>query len=304
MPALTLIAAPAGARPRLRAEALESLAKQGYEVDRRLETAVWEDLFEEAQTPGLFCSRRIFEVDDGKSLGPLPQRFLKNVEPEGADVVFLILSDKPLQKELGSAWSKASVVAYESAPFWPSQRASWLRSLAKSKGCSLDSGAAALLAEWIEDEEELRSELDKLIAAAERNRISADLVRALSMDEGGKSMLNLLDSLAQCDVSGVLCSLKKLREDDELIPLLSAIHKRTRAACLISRLGARAGKALRLTNYQQKTASAMAGIYGSALLSLFLGELIRLSWSERTGDGEGWNGLEKLLLAVISRAGR
>ena len=46
----------------------------------------------------------------------------------------------------------------------------------------------------------------------------------------------------------------------------------------------------------------MAQTYGPELLSLWLGELIRLSWSERSGEGEGWEGLEKLLLAVMSRA--
>ena len=46
----------------------------------------------------------------------------------------------------------------------------------------------------------------------------------------------------------------------------------------------------------------MARLYGGPLLSLLLGELIRLSWSERSGDGEGWDGLEKLLLVAMSRA--
>ncbi|MBP5212732.1 MAG: hypothetical protein J6Z30_07735 [Pyramidobacter sp.] len=104
MPALVLITAPAGAHPRLRAETLARLKKSGYALERRLETAAWADLFEEALTPSLFASQRIFEVDDGKSLGPLPEKFLKNVERCEAESVFLIISEKSLQKVLGAAY--------------------------------------------------------------------------------------------------------------------------------------------------------------------------------------------------------
>lgn len=302
MPALVLITAPAGAHPRLRAETLARLKKKGYTLERRLETAEWADLFEEALTPSLFSSQRIFEIDDGKSLGPMPEKFVKNVETGEAESVFLIFSEKTLQKELGAAYKKAEIVPYEPAPYWPSQRAGWLQRLAREKGWSLDAGAASLLAEWIEDEEELRSELDKLGQAAPKGRITAKLVNELSIDEGGKSMLNLLDAVAKADVPETLKSLNVLREEGELIPILSAVHKRVRGACLIASLGDGAAAAIHLTAFQAKTAAAMARLYGGPLLSLLLGELIRLSWCERSGDGEGWDGLEKLLLAAMSRA--
>ena len=302
MPALVLITAPAGAHPRLRAETLARLKKNGYTLERRLETAEWTDLFEEALTPSLFASQRIFEVDDGKSLGPLPEKFVKNVERGEAESVFLIFSEKTLQKELGAAYKQAEIVPYEAAPYWPSQRVGWLQRLAREKGWSLDPAAASLLAEWVEDEEELRSELDKLGRAAPNGRVTVKLVNELSIDEGGKGMLNLLDAVAKADVPETLKSLKVLREDGELIPILSAVHKRVRGACLIASLGDGAANALHLTAFQTKTAAAMARLYGGPLLSLLLGELIRLSWCERSGDGEGWDGLEKLLLAAMSRA--
>ena len=301
MPALVLITAPAGAHPRLRAETLSRLKKNGYALERRLETAAWADLFEEALTPSLFSSQRIFEVDDGKSLGHLPEKFVKNVEKGDAESVFLIFSEKTLQKELGAAYKMAELVPYESAPYWPSQRAGWLQKLAREKGWSLDPGAASLLAEWIEDEEELRSELEKLGQAAPKGRITAALVNSLSIDEGGKGMLNLLDAVAKADVPETLKSLALLREEGELIPILAAVHKRVRGACLIGLLGDEAASAIHLTAFQTKTAKAMVRLYGPQLLALVLGELIRLSWSERNGDGEGWEGLEKLLLAAMSR---
>lgn len=302
MPSLILIAAPAGAQPRLREEVIGALIAKGYTLERRLETAVWADLFEEALTPSLFASLRIFEIDDGKSLGPLPERFVRNVEKGDADAVFLIHSEKPLQKELGAAYKLAHVVPYESAPYWPGPRATWLRNLAKSKGWTLDPAAASKLVEWIEDEEELRSELDKLGRAAGKRRITVSVVDELSVDEGGKALLNLLDAIARADPVNAVLSLSALRDEGELIPTLAAVHRRVRNACLTSDLGDGAAKALRLTNFQAKTARLMAQTYGRDLLPLWLGELIRLSWCERTGDGEGWEGLEKLTLAVISRA--
>ena len=304
MPELVLIAAPAGAQPRLRREALAQLEKKGYILDRRLDTGVLSYLFDEAITPGLFASQRVFEIDDGKSLGPLPQEYQNRIERSGADAVFLIISEKPLQKELGAAYKLAHVVDYEPAPYWPSQRVGWLQRLAREKGCAMDAAAAGLLAEWIEDEEELRAEVEKLAQAAEKKRITAQLVRELSMDEGGKAMLNLLDALARGSVPDALKNMAELREDDELIPVLSAVHKRVRSACLTACLGDGAAQALKLTNFQARTARAMAGIYGRTLLSAWLAELLRLSWTERNGEGTGWEGFENLTLSVMSRIPR
>ncbi len=302
MPALLLITAPAGAQPRLRREALAGLLKKGYVLDRRLETADWHDLFEEAMTPGLFTQRRVFEIDDGKSLGPLPREYQPRVELGDADAVFLILSEKSLRKELGDAAAAAQIVDYEPAPYWPSSRVRWLLKIAREKGAAMDTAAAELLVEWIEDEEELRSEVDKLREAAGKGRITASLVADLSMDEGGKALLNLLDALAKCNVPETLKNLKELREDGEVFPVLSAVHKRVRGACMVACLGEGAAKSLTLTPYQTKIARATASRYGRTLLSAWLAELLRLSWSERTGDGAGWDGFEALILSVMSRA--
>ncbi len=304
MPALVLITAPAGAQPRLRGETLRRLEKEGYVLERQQENAGWAKLFEEAQTPSLFTPRRIFEVDGGESLGPLPERFQSGVERGGADVIFLILSEKTLQKNLGAAYKLAEIVPYEAAPRWPDKRAAWLQRIAREKGCVLEPAAAALLVEWVADEEELRSEIEKLAFAAEKKRITAALVNELSADDRAKSMLNLLDAAAKADVPETLKSIADLRRDNDVSPALAALYKRIRSACVVARLGTSAAAALGLTSFQTKTAGAMARLYGGELLSSCLGELIRLSLAERSGAGEGWEGLEKLLLAVMSRVSR
>ncbi len=297
-----LVTAPTGAHPRLRAETLARLKKAGYTLERHLEQATWDELFEEALTPSLFSSRQIIEVDDGSSLGPLPERYARHVESGAADSVFLIFSDKTMQKDLGAAYRLAEIVPYEAAPRWPNQRVTWLQKLARAKGWTIDSSAASLLVEWVDDEEELRGELDKLGAAAIKGRITAVLVRELSIDESGKAMLKLLDALAKGDVSAAVAAFSALREGGALIPVLAGAHKRVRAACLFAALGEEAIGLLRLSPYQSNIAKAMARLYGPRLLPLMLGELIRLSWVERKGDSEGWEGLERLLLVSMSFA--
>lgn len=305
MPALVLLTAPESALPRMRTETLARFEKKGYETVRRPESTTWAALFEAAMTPNLFSPLRLFLIDDGKALGKLPEKFYSAVEGKDASTVFLICSEKTLKKELGKAFSLCEQVKYEDVPYWPSQRAAWLQKNASKKGCRFDRDAAFQLSEWIEDGEELRSELEKLVKAATgsgNNRISMHLVDELSVDEGGKAMLNLLNAFAECNVPETVEALRMLREDGELIPVLAALQKRVRSALLPARLGSAAAKTLRLSPYQAKTGGKTANRYGVKLLSVMLGELIRLSMSERTGDGEGWNGLERLLLAVESRA--
>ena len=89
----------------------------------------------------------------------------------------------------------AELVPYESAPYWPSQRAGWLQKLAREKGWSLDPGAASLLAEWIEDEEELRSAISDSI-----RKKDADLKGSMaSQGTTPRQLTDLIGSL--CDLT-------------------------------------------------------------------------------------------------------
>ncbi len=305
MPHLILVIAPAVARIRIVRELLDSLKKEGYDLDRRLAEARWEDLFEEAMTPGLFAAKRVFLVEDGSRLGPLAERYEASLEGKGAEVVFMALYEKDPKKDLGNGvYGRAQVVRHEPAPTWPQKRRGWLLSLAREQKISLTPEAAALMVEWIDDEEELRSELAKLGSAAGKGKVDEKLVRDLSVDEGSKAILNLLDGIAQGNVAKVLKAFGHLRESGELIVALSAVEKRVRAGYYCSVLGPGSVKALKLTEFQGKAASDLARRFSSQSLSCWLVELIRLSWSERTGDGEGWNGLERTVLGALASRNR
>ncbi len=303
MPHLILAVAPAVARVRLVRELLQELEGQGYDLDRRLEEAQWSTLFEEAMTPGLFAAKRVFLVENGPSLGPFPKEFFDHLEPSDADGVFLILYERDPKKDFGEAYQRLRVVRHQAAPTWPSKRRDWLMALAKSQGLVLKADAASLLVEWIDDEEELRAELAKLAATGE-TVVDQGLVRELSADEGSKALLNLLDAIAQGKPSQVLTAFHRLREGGELMVALSAVEKRVRAGYYRSVLGPGSVKALKLTDFQGRTAADLARRFPSQVLARWLGELLRLTWSERTGDGEGWNGLERTVLGALAQRNR
>ena len=304
MPRLVVIVAPSGAQKRLLDDELARLASEGFSLDRRYQTSSWGQLAEESCACGLFDAKRAIVVEDGLSLGPLPADWPAKIG-EQDDVAVLLLYEKSPQKLLGkAAYAACRVVKNEPAPTWPDRRREWLVQLGRQEGIRLSRDAAALLVDWIEDEEELRGELDKFKLAFPGAPIGVAEVNQLSSDEGGRALLDLLDAVADASLEGVKKSLESLRLRQELIIVLSALHKRVRAAWYVTWLGVGLQKALGLTDYQTRIACKTARRWPPHVLALLTGELVRLSMAERTGDGQGWNGLEIALLGGLSACRR
>lgn len=304
MAAVILVAAPLASQKRLVDAEVARLTKLGFSVDRRFETADWKTLSEEVCAAGLFTQRRILIVEDASTLGTMPEDWLKRIEKEEqTDTVVLLLYEKVTAKDLGAkGFGLCKIVKPEPAPFWPSRRAQWLVKLASQQGVNLATDAASLMVEWIEEEEELRSQLEKFSLHGEK-RVTVETVRALCANEGHRLMLNLLDALADVDGSAAALAFDGLRTTP-FIPVLSAVHKRVRAAWYTSLWGSKtAASVLGLSDYQARTAADTAKKFSSSILVLLLGEVLRLSLTERSGDGEGWNGLERVLLGALSATG-
>ena len=66
--------------------------------------------------------------------------------------------------------------------------------MAAEKGMTMTQEAAILLDEWIEDPEEMATEIEKLLLA-ESKTVTLDLVKELSKDEGSRALFRLLDDL-------------------------------------------------------------------------------------------------------------
>lgn len=214
----------------------------------------------------------------------------------------LCLSEKePKKSQLPKDfWQLAHKINEQPAPTWPSKRAAWLMDLARNKKGKLDREAATVLVDWVDDPEELRTKLDLALQLAQGKTITVSLIEQLAENEGSRDTLKVLDAVANKDIPLLLDALSRMSSLSELIPLLSALQKRLRAAYYLSCIGRRAVDMLALTDYQARTAEKMARTYSHHHLALALGEVCRLSLAERRSEGEGFWGLQVCLLGLMA----
>ena len=98
-------------------------------------------------------------------------------------------------------------------------------------------------------------------------------------------------------------SFRSISKNGELIPLVSALHNRMRLAWYASanpRNGAMFAKALGARDYAWKMACGASSLYGLKPLSAFITGLIKTNIDEKSGSGSGWQGLETLIITLMS----
>ena len=168
-------------------------------------------------------------------------------------------------------------------------------------GVSIASDAAALLAESIDEQEELRGELVKLAEYSRPRQISLELVRQLSFDEGGSAMLKFLDGFSLGKAEDVISSLKHLKRDPSPLPMVAALSNRLRPALYITvfKDEQAALAALGVRDYAARMAKQALKIYGKDAIQKFMLELVRISFMEKTNNAEGWIGFESVLLMIL-----
>ncbi|MEN2995772.1 MAG: hypothetical protein ABC360_01985 [Acetomicrobium sp.] len=106
-----------------------------------------------------------------------------------------------------------------------------MEEVAQRKGLSLTGEALYLLDEWIEDVEEIESEIEKF-CLAEQKSVTADMVRELSKDEGSRALIRLLDGVCLRDGKTILSSLKQLQGKTEFLVVVTSLYNRLRLASL------------------------------------------------------------------------
>jgi DNA polymerase III delta subunit len=192
----------------------------------------------------------------------------------------------------------------------PWGRRDWLIGLARAQGANargakLEPDAAALLAESLESQEELRAELDKLILYANGRPITVEMIRNLSFDEGGNALLRFLDGVCQARYGDVLNALRHLQSEPSPLPLLTALYNRLRPAlyiaCASPRTEAKTLAAVGATReYALRMARSALGRFGGENIKRFMLSLIRLSYLEKTSAAEGWIGFEAALWRLMA----
>jgi DNA polymerase-3 subunit delta len=312
---------PAGiAQRRQLSEYISSYSKRGYSLASRLDAKTgtrdssdnrevsWNSVLAMSRSGGLFAEKQLFIIESAESLGEFPEDFEQYLDSQtDADSVVLCVfanEGKGGAKVFSpSALSKIEFAAKEeSIPPW--KRKDWVIRLSKEMGVPIAYEAAALLAESIDEQEELRGELIKLADYSRPRQISLELVRQLSFDEGGSSMLKFLDGFSLGKAEDVISSLKHLKQDASPLPMITALSNRLRPALYITLFKDEqaALASLGVRDYAARMAKQALKIYGKAAIQKFILELTRLSYMEKTNYALGWAGFETALLLLLGTA--
>ena len=304
MPSLRLIVASGTGQRRLLEETAAELKKQGYTAAARQEGGEWVPLLSENMSGGLFDEKRFLIVDAAAQMGPLPESLSPMVEKESSVVIVLVYDSEPTKLIPKSILSKCTVLRPAEFPRWPRERQLWVANLAKEMKVDLSREAAALIVELLEDPEEIRGQLKSLSLLRHGGTVSAADVDSLCLDDGSRSLLRLLDGTCTGDAMGAICALRAIKKNGDLIPLTSALHNRMRLAwyaAMFPRQAALFAKALGARDYAWRLAGQAAKKYGPAKLTRFTIGLVKLNIDEKSGSSAGWNGLETLLIDLLSR---
>ena len=304
MPHLIAIEASESQRRQL-SEQISELSKKGWPLTGRFESAnfqTWEKLFENSATQDLFATRELIVIESADLFGNFPDSLAQYLEDDKADcVIILVLSgDSKIFKSV-----KDSITVIKPEPQIPAwKRKEWLMTLAK-----ISNDAAQLLAETIDSQEELRSEINKLSQYAEGREININDVQNLSFNEGGRAQLIFIDSVCDNKPAQIAKSLKYLKSG-ALLPVLAAICNRLRIAMIISSFpGINQDSALKAIgidtgkkfNYALEKAKNALKNFGEEAIKKFMANSARLSYLEKTNMSESWEGFELILWELITK---
>jgi len=305
LPYFIALTGSGSAQRKLLADCIVELSGKGFGSPERFSGESWQDLFDISRTGGLFAARRAVVVESADALGPLPEAFFEEVTGPGSDVVFLLVMEQEVSKTLPSSLSgRMSFRKPQNIPYWVDSRVQWLERESRTRRIKTTQKALHLLAECVEDPEEMSVELDKLGLASGGGVVDEDLVKALTVDEGGRQMLALLDGLCRGDTKAVIEALSCLRGRDEPLRILSALHKRMRVAMYLSMargdLRETAETALGIKPYQGRVALEAARIFPAASIRDFVVGMARESALGKSGLASGWDGIELEILRLLA----
>ncbi|MDR2175637.1 MAG: hypothetical protein LBO82_06835 [Synergistaceae bacterium] len=307
MPRLIAIEGHESQRRKLE-ELLDELSKKGYALTGKFEAASvgggWPEVIAASRNRGLFDDKRMTIVEGAEQLGAFPPALNGYLDGGGADDVVVAVFGGDTKKIFAKDSLEKIAFIRPDPSVSPWGRRDWLIGLARARGAKLESTAAALLAESLESQEELRAELDKLALYADGGIVTVDIVRNLSFDEGGNALLRFLDGVCQARRGDVLNALRHLQSEPSPLPLLTALYNRLRPAlhiaCSSPRTEARTLAAIGATReYALRMARSAFDRFGRESVKRFMLSLIRLSYLEKTSAGEGWIGFETALWRLM-----
>ncbi|MBQ6970797.1 MAG: hypothetical protein IJP86_00395 [Synergistaceae bacterium] len=308
MPRIIAIEHSESQRRQLKDE-LARLGKEGWPLSAKYDAetfGTWQKLFETVIAPGLFTQREAIVIENAEILDDFPDSLTSLIEDDKADTVIILVmnSDSKFLKAI----IKSITIIKPEAQVPPWKRQGWLVSVAKEQGFKLSQEASQLLADSIESQEELRSEILKLGIYADGREITRKDVEELSFDEGGRAMMTLLDGVCADNPADVARAITHLNGDSPL-PVITAITNRLRPAMILSLFqGKNADDALKSAGfdpvskkYAVSKAKSALKIYGAKRIKIFMAESARLSFLEKTSRAEGWQGFEAIIWELMMK---
>ena len=299
------------AQRRQLAETLASLAKKGWPLSARYEAEnflSWQEIFSTVIQPGLFAQREAVVVEGSESLGAFPENLANVIEDDKADCMMILVFGTDTKTLKAIASSITLIKPEAQVPPW--KRKDWLLDLAKSQKIKIAPDAAGMLSDSIESQEELRSELLKLGAYAGKREITVVDVEALSFDEGGRALMKFLDGICDNKPQDVARAVKHLKADS-ILPVVAAITNRLRPALILScfpkSLQTDALKAVGVDttkkyNYALVKSQNALKNYAALSIKMFMLKAARLSFLEKTGRAEGWEGFELIIWELMAKS--
>lgn len=307
MPRLKAIVSGGASGRRVLEEVLDGLDAEGYVRSGTVEGGEWSALISTGRTGGLFDARRVMVVEGADFLGPFPDVLLPFLEDDGAsEIILLVFDGVPTKIFSPAVKKKVDFLKAEKTSLAPWERKGWMTSLAVQLGIDLSDDGASILAEMIDDPEEIRSELEKLGQYASGGKVDGEMVKGLSFDEGRSRMLTFLDSFCMGKPGEVFSCLEHLKKENSVLPILTALYNRLRPALYLSLFPEKNGEWVRLVlqikEYPLKMGREALRRYSRGAITDLVVGLLALSWNEKTPSASGWLGFEALLVRCMESA--
>ncbi|HAA47859.1 MAG TPA: hypothetical protein DCE03_05170 [Synergistaceae bacterium] len=304
---LLVVNAAGSSQRRLLEEIIREYEREGYVLAGSFDGKSWVELLVDGRSGGLFEDRRIIVAESAETMGTLDADLVSLAEPSRKrdTLCILLYSEDPSRYLPRELLRKLEVRKAEKIPPWTDARVAWMQKQTSRGGAARwTTEAMRLLAEWVEDPEELRKEMEKLEQAAGEAGVTEELVRKLCLDEGGKLLLKLLDGLCHGDIEDVLSSLSRMRDKEEPLRVISALHKRMRYSMYLARYGQQKGKKLVMNMgakpYQVKQANAAASRFSAEGLSRFVQDMVKTAFLAKTSSADVWDHVEIAALRLLA----
>ncbi len=293
---------------RAAARAQGASEREVFEVDARFD---WKMLSASLRAPSLFASRRLLEVrmpngKPGKAGEQLIAEFCADPPP---DAVLLVVCDE-WSRQHGGKWSVAIARAGHVAIAWPvkpHELPEWIERRLRAKGLRPDADAVQALAERVQGNLlAAAQEIDKLALLDEGGPLDAARMESLVADAARFDVFGLLDAAMNGQGAQAARMLAGLRAEGVAIPaLLGMVARELQRAASLAQVQARGGnlaaefKAQRIWESKQAAYRRALQRHGAARWDRFVAQAGRVDRSAKgRGEGDAWQQLERLLLAV------